>query len=283
MSLTLLQSRLAELLSTAELTVGTGVAQAAGPNPAAAVRVVGVTPRPGLAARLPGELLPRTPQRVSAVTVHAELSVDAGGAGGPGAALATATELWWRSEDDAIATGSGFPAEDLTAGYRVLQAGPIGWTAPDVPGPDGVTAAVHRIGIDLAALIWPHTVTPQAGGPIGPIGIRLGVGGGTREPVRVAPGEQTEIGLDVDLRSLVINPEAPGDPPPAPRRLAVSVVAAGPAPVGSVAADSVVLAGDRATVTYTAGPLPGRDELRFLLVPDDAPPLPVGAVPVEVR
>lgn len=283
MSAARLEARLAALLSTPELVVGTGVAAVGGPGTTAAVSIAAVTPRPALSARLPGELLPRTPQRVSAVTVRAVLSVGAGGGADARAeALEAATVLWWRCEDGPIAGGSGFPAVDLTEGYRVLEVRPVGWTAPGAPGADADPAPHHRIDLDIDALVWPRSVSPRAGEPIDAILVRLGATPVVSQPVRLRVGGQARIGVDLDLRSLALRPGTPGDPGPAPRSLAVSVVPLGDAAAGSLADGSAPLTGDRAEVLYTAGGVPGRDELRFALAADDGPPVPVGAVPVEV-
>jgi hypothetical protein len=277
-----LEQRLAGLLSTPELTVTAGVATAGGAATQAAVSVARVAPRAGLATRRPAELLPRTPQRVSSITVRAVLTVGAAaGATGRADALEATTVLWWRCEDDRVAGGSGFPAGDLTEGYLVLEVQPVGWTTPEAPDPDGA-APVHRIDLDIAALVWPRSVTPQAGGPIGPILVRLGGPPSLAAPVRVLTGTLADIGVDVDLRSLALNPRGPGDPAPLPRELAVAVAPLGDTPAGSVAEDRAALAGGRATVGYAAGPAPGRDELRFGVARDDGPALPIGSVVVEV-
>ncbi|EIV92713.1 hypothetical protein [Frankia sp. QA3] len=281
MSVARIEQRLATLLSTPALTVGTGVVTVGGHSIAAAVSVSGVTPRPQFATHLPTELLPRTPQRVSSVTVRAVLSV-AAAAGGSGRAdaLEAATVLWWRCEDAPVATGSGFPADDLTEGYRVVEVRPVGWTTPESSAAD--ERQYHRIDLDVDALVWPRTVAPRAGDTIGPVLIRLSGALAGEEPIRVRPGAQAQIGVDVDLRSLVLHPRAPGDPAPLPREATVTVVPVGDAAAGSVAAATVPLTGDRAVVTYTAGATGGRDELRFTLAPDGAEPLALGAVPVEV-
>ena len=282
MSAARLEQRLAELLSAPQLTVGAGVATAGGTATQAAVSVAGVAPRPGLATRLPAELRPRTPQRVSSVTVRAVLTVGAAaGATGRADALEAATVLWWRCEDDRVAGGSGFPTGDLTEGYLVLEVQPVGWTTPEASDPDDADP-VHRIDLDIAALVWPRTVTPQAGDPIGPILVRLGGAPSVTAPVRVRAGTQAEIGVDIDLRSLALNATGAGAPAPMPREVAVAVTPLGAAPAGSVAAATSVLTGDRATVGYTAGPVAGRDELRFGVVRDDGPPLPIGSLLVEV-
>ena len=288
MSVARIEQRLAGLLSTSTLSVGTGVATVGGAAVTAAVSIAAVTPRPQFASRLPIQLLPRTPQRVSSVTVHAVLSVGpATGAGGRADALETATVLWWRCEDDPVASGAGFPADDLTEGYRVLSVRPVGWTTPETPPVSGepVPAAYHRIDLDVDALVWPRTGAPQAGGAIGPILIRLGgLGGvlGGTVPVRVPAGSSLEIAVEVDLRSLVLNPRGAGDPPPLPQEVDVTVVPLGDAAAGSVVAGTVAVTGDRVAVTYVAGAAPGRDELLFTVVPDGAPPLELGSVPIEV-
>jgi len=277
-----LEQRLADLLSTPELTVAAGVATAGGSATQAAVAVARVAPRAGLATRLPAELLPRTPQRASSVTVRAVLTIGAAtGETGRADALEAATVLWWRCEDDRVAGGSGFPRGDLAEGYLVLEVQPVGWTTPDAPDPDGAVP-VHRIDLDVAALVWPRTVTPRAGDPIGPILVRLGGPPSVAAPVRDRVGTQADIGVDVDLRSLVLNPRAAGDPAAMPREVAVAVSPLGDAPAGSVGAARTPLAANRLTVGYTAGPAPGRDELRFGVVRDDGPALPIGSVVVEV-
>ena len=140
----------------------------------AAVAVARVAPRAGLATRLPAELLPRTRSGPAASPVRAVLTIGAAtGETGRADALEAATVLWWRCEDDRVAGGSGFPG-DLTEGYLVLEgaAGRPG-RRPTAPDPDGAVP-VHRIDLDVAALVWPRTVTPRAGDPIGPILVRLG-------------------------------------------------------------------------------------------------------------
>ena len=285
MSVARIEQRLASLLSTSSLSVGTGVAQVGGASTTAAVSVAGVTPRPQLATRLPTELLPRTPQRVSSVTVHAVLSVGAAtGEAGRADALEAATVLWWRCEDGPVATGAGFPADTLAEGYRVLEVRPVGWLTPEAPEASGApeTAPYHRIDLDVDALVWPSTVAPQAGEEISSILIRLGGALAGAEPVRVAAGASVEIAAVVDLRSFVLHPDTPDDPAPLPREVTVTIVPLGDTAAGSLAAGAVPVTGDRVVVTYTAGATRGRDELRFAVVPEGAPPLALGSVPVEV-
>jgi hypothetical protein len=281
-----LEARLAALLSTTGQPVGTGVAEP-GATTSAAVSVAGVTPREHFATRLPAELLHRSLQRASAVTVRAVLTVAPGSAGGAReAALDAATVLWWRCEETPVAAGDGFPADDLTEGYRVLGVRPVSWTTPEAPdaAPDSAPpAAHHRIDLDVDALVWPRTAEPQAGPEIGPVLVRLTGSLAGASPVLVAAGRTAEIAVDVDLRSAVIGGTAPGDPAALPREVAVTVVpVGGPEPAGSVAGSTLPVAGGRVAVSYTAGDVPGRDELRFAVVPAVGDPLPIGAVPVEV-
>jgi hypothetical protein len=280
-----LEQRLATLLSTSTLSVGTGVAQVGGASTAAAVSIAGVMPCPQFATRLPAELLPHTPQRVSAVTVRAVLTVGAAaGQDGRAAALEAATVLWWRCEDGPVATGSGFPAGDLTEGYRVLEVRPVGWTTPEAPEESGepAPAPCHRIALDVDALVWPRTAAPQAGDLIGPILIRSGGALSGAGPVRVAAGASAEIVAEVDLRSFTLHPRAPGDPAPLPREVTVAVVPLGDTAAGSVTPEVAPVTGDRVAVTYTAGASRGRDVLRFAVVPDGAPPFMLGSGTVEV-
>lgn len=282
MSAARMEQRLATLLSTADLDVGTGVATVGGAVTTAAVSVATVRPFPRFGTRLPAELLPRTPQRVSSVTVRAVLTVGAAaGPDGRSDALEAATVLWWRCEDAPVATGAGFPADDLTEGYRVLEVRPVAWATPEDPAA-AAPVPYHRIDLDVDALVWPRTAAPQAGEVIGPIVIRLAGPPGGATPVRVRAGAPVEIAAELDMRSVVLNPHAPGDPPPAAREVTVTVVPRGDTPAGSVPAAPVPVTGGRVAVTYTAGPVAGRDELAFRVTTADGASLPLGSVPVEV-
>lgn len=281
MSAARLEQRLAGLLSTATLNVGTGTATVGGAATTAAVSVATVSPRSAFGARLPAELLPRTPQRVSSVTVRAVLTIGAAdGPDGRADALEAATVLWWRCEDAPVATGAGFPADDLTEGYRVLEVRPVAWATPDDPSAD--PTAYHRIDLDVDALLWPRTAAPQAGDVIGPILIRLAGPPGRADAVRVPAGSPVEIAAELDLRSMVLNAHAPGDPPAPAREVSVTVVPRGDTPAGTVPAAPVPVTGGRAAVTYTAGATPGRDELAFTITTVDGASLALGSVPVEV-
>jgi hypothetical protein len=241
-----------------------------------------VLPRASFGTRQPAELLPRTPQRVSSVTVRAVLTIGAAaGPDGRSDALEAATALWWRCEDAPVATGSGFPADDLTEGYRVLEVRPVGWTTPEDPSATGPTP-YHRIDLDVDALLWPRTAAPQAGDIIGPILIRLAGAVGGADTVRVRAGTPVEIAAQLDLRSTVLNPHAPGDPPAPAREVTVTVVPRGDAPAGSVPATPVPVIGGRVAVTYTPGATAGRDELAFTVTTLDGASLALGSVPVEV-
>ncbi|MFC0533299.1 hypothetical protein [Phytohabitans kaempferiae] len=177
MSVERIESRLAELLSTSDLTVGTGVAATGGTATTAAVAVEEVAPREALATRLPVELTHRQLRRVSCVTLRAVLTVGpASGADGRGEALGIAAGLWWRCEDAPVATGTGFPAADLAEGYRVLGVRPVGWTTPDAPE----APPRHRISLEVDALFWPRELPGEAGTEIAQALVRL------TDPVEVA-------------------------------------------------------------------------------------------------
>lgn len=173
MSAARLEERLAGLLSTADLNVGTGVATVGGAATTAAVSVAAVRPFPHFASRLPGELLPRTPQRVSSVTVRVVLTIGAAaGPDGRADALDAATVLWWRCEDTPVANGAGFPADDLTEGYRVIEVRPVAWATPEDPAAAEPTP-YHRIDLDVDALVWPRTAAPSAGDVIDEVDVTV--------------------------------------------------------------------------------------------------------------
>jgi hypothetical protein len=277
-----LEQQLATLLSTTALPVQPGVATVGGAATSAAVSVATVASRPQIGTRLPAELLPRTPQRVSSVTLRAVLTIGAAeGADGRANALEAATVLWWRCEDGPVATGAGFPSDDLGEGYRVLEVRPVGWVTPDAPEP-AAASAYHRIDLDVDALIWPRTAAPQAGKVIGPILIRVAGALAGAAPVRVRAGTAAVIAAELDLRSAVLNPHAPGDPARPPREVAVAVVPLDDSPAGSVPPGPVPVIEGRVAVTYTAGPTAGTDHLRFLVTTADGASLLLGSVPVEV-
>lgn len=277
MSADRLEARLAELLSSPEITVGTGVAAVGGATTAAAVAVERVVPTASMASRLPGELRHRELRRVSPVTMRAVVSVAPGSVPDARArALETASLLWWRCEDTSIATGKAFPFDDMTEGYRVLDVRPAGWTAPS----DG--SLVHRIELDIDALLWPRALPPVAGREIEHVLLRLSAEH-VAAPVRVAVSGKVDVTVDVDLRSLAVQST---NGSAAPRAVLVSVLPRGETPAGAVPGAPILLAGTTASVRYSAGAAPGRDELRWTIaeVTDGGITrgIPVGSVDVEV-